>query len=177
MAAMFVAILSGCTRNGINATASYNPGYGPFDQNGNYVEAWADKPAKKHWWSKKTPTPKPTPTATPTRNNPMLIASNSPRLMSPPRVANSPIRRPASSPRSKPTPPPVVSTPSPKPIVRPKPTPTKPKPKPVVRHLVKKGDTLYSLGRHYGTSVSSIQHANGISGTNIRLGQTLKIPK
>ena len=177
MAAMFVAILSGCTRNGINATASYNPGYGPFDQNGNYVEAWADKPAKKHWWSKKTPTPKPTPTATPTRNNPMLIASNSPRQMSPPRVANSPIRRPASSPRSKPTPPPVVSTPSPKPIVRPKPTPTKPKPKPVVRHLVKKGDPLYSLGRHYGTSVSSIQHANGISGTNIRLGQTLKIPK
>jgi LysM repeat protein len=53
----------------------------------------------------------------------------------------------------------------------------RPKPKPIVRHLVKKGDTLYSLGRRYGTSVSSIQRANGISGTNIRLGQTLKIPK
>ena len=166
MAATFVAILSGCTGNGINATTSYNPGYGPFDQNGNYVEAWADKPAKKHWWSKKTPTPKPTPTATPTRNNPMLIASNPPRLVTLPRVATPPVRRPASSPRSRPTPPPVAYNP-----------PPKPKPKPIVRHLVKKGDTLYSLGRRYGTSVSSIQHANGISGTNIRLGQTLKIPK
>ena len=166
MAATFVAILSGCTGNGINATTSYNPGYGPFDQNGNYVEAWADKPAKKHWWSKKSPTPKPTPTATPTRNNPMLIASNPPRLVTLPRVATPPVRRPASSPRPRPTPPPVAYNP-----------PPKPKPKPIVRHLVKKGDTLYSLGRRYGTSVSSIQHANGISGTNIRLGQTLKIPK
>lgn len=151
LTATFVAFLSGCTSNGINATAPYNPGYGPFDQNGNYVEAWADKPAKKHWWSKKTPTPKPTPSATPPRSNPMLITSNSPRLVTPPRVATPPVRRPVSSPR--------------------------PKPKPIVRHLVKKGDTLYSLGRRYGTSVSSIQRANGISGTNIRLGQTLKIPK
>ena len=47
----------------------------------------------------------------------------------------------------------------------------------MAQHTVVEGDTLYSLGRRYGTSVSAIQRANGISGTNIRLGRSLKIPK
>ncbi len=57
-----------------------------------------------------------------------------------------------------------------------KPTPL-PAPKPAARHTVVKGDTLYSLGRRYGTSVGAIQRANGITGTLIRIGQTLKIPR
>ncbi|MCB1243324.1 MAG: LysM peptidoglycan-binding domain-containing protein [Akkermansiaceae bacterium] len=43
-------------------------------------------------------------------------------------------------------------------------------------HTVAKGDTLYSLSRRYGTSVSAIQGANGLTSSNIRIGQTLSIP-
>ncbi|HNQ43277.1 MAG TPA: LysM domain-containing protein, partial [Candidatus Cloacimonadota bacterium] len=32
-------------------------------------------------------------------------------------------------------------------------------------HIVKKGDTLYSLGRQYGVSVEHIQKLNGLSGS------------
>jgi len=46
-----------------------------------------------------------------------------------------------------------------------------------VRHTVKKGDTLSGLASRYGSSVSKIKAANRISGTVIRLGQTLTIPK
>lgn len=44
------------------------------------------------------------------------------------------------------------------------------------RYTVKKGDTLYSLARKNGTSVSKIKSANGMSSDLIRIGQTLKIP-
>lgn len=43
-------------------------------------------------------------------------------------------------------------------------------------HQVSASDTLWSLSRKYGTTVSAIQHANGLSDTTIRTGSTLKIP-
>ncbi len=43
-------------------------------------------------------------------------------------------------------------------------------------HKVKKGDTLGRLATKYGTTVAAIQAANGMKGTDIRIGQTLKIP-
>lgn len=45
-------------------------------------------------------------------------------------------------------------------------------------HKVKSGDTLAALARKYGVSVADIQAANGMKkgDTNIRIGQTLKIP-
>jgi len=46
-----------------------------------------------------------------------------------------------------------------------------------VRHTVKKGDSLSSLASKYGSSVSAIKEANGISGTMIRDGKTLVIPR
>lgn len=67
---------------------------------------------------------------------------------------------------------PIASTP-PKP--KPKPRP-KPKPK-SIRYTVKKGDTLYKISRKYGTSVGALQRANGISGSLIRPGQALKVPR
>jgi len=63
----------------------------------------------------------------------------------------------------------VVVKPTAKPIPKPKPK--------FVFHKVSRGDTLSGLSRRYGTSISRIKSANGISGTIIRLGQTLKIPK
>jgi len=41
---------------------------------------------------------------------------------------------------------------------------------------VAKGDTLYGLARKYGTTVTKIKSANGLSGDLIRTGQKLKIP-
>jgi len=51
----------GCSENG---TPSYNPDMGPFDEDGNYVEAWADNPPKrgsKKRTSKPAPRPEPKP--------------------------------------------------------------------------------------------------------------------
>lgn len=44
-------------------------------------------------------------------------------------------------------------------------------------HKVKKGDTLSSIARKYGTSVSQIQKWNRLRSTVIQIGQTLKIYK
>ena len=45
------------------------------------------------------------------------------------------------------------------------------------RHRVRKGDTLSTIARAYGTSVYAIQQSNGMGRrTMIRAGQTLKIP-
>lgn len=43
-------------------------------------------------------------------------------------------------------------------------------------HTVVAGDTLFSLSRRYGTTVSAIKSANGLTSDLIRLGQTLTIP-
>lgn len=43
-------------------------------------------------------------------------------------------------------------------------------------HVVKAGDTLSGIARRYGTSVSAIQRANGMRGSNLRVGERLKLP-
>lgn len=45
-------------------------------------------------------------------------------------------------------------------------------------HVVRPGDTLYSIAKHYGVTVEAIQAANpSIEGTNIPTGMTLVIPE
>ncbi len=44
-------------------------------------------------------------------------------------------------------------------------------------HKVKKGETLGEIAEKYGVGLSKLKKANGISGNNIQVGQTLKIPK
>jgi len=46
----------------------------------------------------------------------------------------------------------------------------------VREHRVATGETLSSIASRYGTTVSAIQEANGISGSVIRPGQRLRIP-
>ena len=45
------------------------------------------------------------------------------------------------------------------------------------KHVVKKGDTLYSISRRYNLSVKELQRMNGLKGTDIKIGQVLKIEK
>ena len=147
-----------------SSPSAYNPGYGPFDRNGNYVEAWADKPARQQKWA------------------PQLVVANTPRPKKVEKITavrpkeKKPVIKPlppvASVTESKPRPP-AALTPQPP---SPKPSTAATKPTPVIRHTVVKGDTLYSLSRRYGTSVGAIQRANGISGTLIRIGQRLRMP-
>ncbi|WP_193214568.1 LysM peptidoglycan-binding domain-containing protein [Luteolibacter marinus] len=154
-AALSVA-LTACT-NGGYSSAENPTGTGPFDSRGNYVEAWADNPSQ---WKQANSRPvdaepdkQPEPVQTPP-----LIAANTPQ-----KTATTPVINP------KPTP-----KPAPKP--KPKPAPVKVKPK-VVRHTVKKGDSLYAIAKRYGTTVGKIQSANRLKGTIIRPGQSLVIPR
>lgn len=43
-------------------------------------------------------------------------------------------------------------------------------------HKVSSGDTLFSLASRYKTSVPEIKRVNGLTGDNIRSGQSLRIP-
>ena len=52
------------------------------------------------------------------------------------------------------------------------PAPSDPGP---VYHTVRRGDTLYSIARRYGTSVPALQRLNGLRTTDIRIGQRLRV--
>lgn len=133
---------------GVFSTAENPTGTGPFDSRGNYVEAWADSPSK--WNGRSVPKPS-------TEKKPAQVATTT----TAPVIAAKPTTT-VSNPKPKP-----------KPVYKPKP---KPKPKSTV-HTVRKGDTLYGLAKRYGTSVGAIQRSNGISGSTIRIGQKVKIPR
>jgi LysM repeat protein len=130
---------------------------GPFNSRGDYVEDWVDQPDK--WYRPTVPGTGGGSATKPTTQ----IASNT---LPEPHI-------------------PLLETQSPPPIVRTSPTNVKPTPKPkpkpkpptVVRHTVKRGDTLSSIAKRYKTTVSKIQQSNGIRGTVIRVGQSLKIPR
>jgi len=71
--------------------------------------------------------------------------------------------------------PPTVTPTTPAPTATPGPTPT-PSPNQCV-YVVKPGDTLYSIARRFGTTVSAIAQANNITNVNqIFVGQKLVIP-
>ncbi|MFC7339015.1 LysM peptidoglycan-binding domain-containing protein [Haloferula chungangensis] len=145
-----VAIALGFSACSNSVNMADNPtGTGPFDSRGNYVEEWADNPSK--WNGRSVPTPS------------TQVASNDTK----PAVQSSTTTvTTVSNPKPKP---------KPAPVAKPKP---KPQPKPSsVYHTVRRGDTLYGLAKRYGTSVSVIQRANGISGSTIRVGQRIKIPR
>jgi len=145
-------LFASCNQGGI--AGNHPTGTGPFDARGNYIEEWADNPSK--WNGRSVPDSAP------------QLVSNTPAEVAQPQP------RPAAQPTTQ-----VIRqttpTPRPAPVVKPKP---KPKPQPsVIYYSVRKGDTLYALAKRYGTTVGKIQQANGISGSNIQIGQRLKIPR
>lgn len=50
------------------------------------------------------------------------------------------------------------------------------KPSRQVRHVIERGDTLSQIAERYNVSLASIRAANKLSGSRIRVGQTLQIP-
>jgi hypothetical protein len=44
------------------------------------------------------------------------------------------------------------------------------------RYTVRPGDSLWSIARLYGTSVENLRVLNGLSGTTVRSGQSLRVP-
>lgn len=167
---------------------AYQVNHGPFDENGNYVEAWADNPPKRRYV-----TPQQLQREDLMKNGVQGLASNlqkqfnrkKPQAQQAVQYQPQPAQyQPQLVANYQPTPPEPEEIPEPKVVAKPKPKPQvakatpKPKPKPTsVTHTVRKGDTLYALSRKYGATVSAIQKANRISGSNIRIGQKLSIPR
>jgi LysM repeat protein len=178
----FVLVLSSCGNSGDGGTQQ--AGTGPFDRTGRYIEEWADNPSK---WRKGSSSPSPHELKTdevpeiakneqpPQNSNPLLTSSGStlskPTNKPVPAISQTQVTsKPKSTVRE--SEPAVVKTkPKSKPVVK-----AKPKPK-STRYVVKSGDSLSAIASRTGSSVSAIKSANGISGTLIRPGQSLIIPK
>lgn len=170
-----------------NATAGNDPlGTGPFDANGNYIEALADDPTKWRRPGTRGSAPADIPAIAkneqpPANANPLVPKTeSSPRPTTRPVEQSKPVVVANTKPRETSRPTTVAKNTTPR--TKPKSTPVKVKPKvkpkpKTTRYLVKKGDNLSTIASRNGSSVSAIQKANGISGTLIRPGQSLVIPK
>ena len=163
-----------CSNMGDVASSDHPTGTGPFDANGNYREEWADDPSK---WRR--PGQASSDDAAVVAKNEQPPADSTPLASSAPtrskpetksvKVAVSKTQEPERAKKTSP----ASETPKPSVVIK-----TKPKPKAAsTRYTVKKGDTLSGIASRHGTSVSAIKSANRISGTMIRDGQKLVIPK
>ena len=156
-----------------------NSGVGPFDSRGNYVEAWADDQSKGRNWRASRVVGEPQIAAADPSPPPPVVASHITPASKPSShgtrtKATAPVGGRATPPKKSR----VASQPKSSPKSKSKAAvKTKPKHRSPIRHTIKKGDTLYALSRKYKTSVSSIQRANGLKGTNLRIGRTLLIPR
>jgi membrane-bound lytic murein transglycosylase D len=46
----------------------------------------------------------------------------------------------------------------------------------VARHRIRRGDTLSGIAQRYGVTVAALQQANGLRGSTVQAGRTLRIP-
>ena len=128
-------------------------------------------------------TPSPTPTSTASSPAPEPTPTQSPQTptptFTPTPTASTPTPMPTSTPSSLTLTPGPTSTPSSlTPTATPTPTPT---PSPTwsceVTHVVQRGETVSSIARYYGTTVSVIVAANGLVDPDfVWVGQRLVIP-
>ena len=191
---VFTLLVSSCGNSGRGSSGTQLAGTGPFDNNGRYVEEWADNPSK---WRK--PGSAPSPHELKSDQLPQIAKNEQPPQNSIPLSPTS-VSKPApvisqtvvttksqsrasksqstvaksqsTVAKSKPV---VVKAKS-KPVVVKAKAKVKPKPK-STRYVVKNGDSLSAIASRTGASVSAIKSANGISGNLIRPGQSLTIPK
>jgi LysM repeat protein len=174
VACAFLLILPSC-ETGVNQPGA-SSATGPFDSNGNYREEWADNPSK---WRKSSSAPSPHELRSDVI--PEIAKSEQPPESANPLPPKSTSSSTTPSTKTKPI---VVASRSSSAVRSSTSKTTKPKTttasKPVsksTRYIVKSGDSLSAIASRYGASISGIQRANGISGTMIRPGQALTIPK
>lgn len=141
-------------------TKGYQPHHGPFDKNGNYVEAWADNPPRRIYVD---------PADLKDGKKEQVAYAPEPVAEEPVIAYTPPVRQSTSNTTYKPKK--KKTTPKKKAVK------VKPKRKPPIIHTVKKGDTLYGLARRYKSSVETIMSANNLKSTTIRIGQKVKIPR
>jgi LysM repeat protein len=193
-----VSLMAGlCLLNGCRVPGKQSPNVGPFDSRGNYVEAWADDPSK---WRPYTPRdvdgdlPRIAKNEQPPENSVPLATTKA----SPARTTAAPSRgapdatrevaRTSATPKAAAARTAATSASKSKPdrertaasATKFKVSVAKAKPKAKsasTRHTIKKGDSLSSIAAKYGTSVSALKNANGLSGTMIRDGKSLVIPR
>jgi LysM repeat protein len=99
----------------------------------------------------------------------LLAATATVPATSTPRLTSTPAPTPTLIATPTPTPAP---TPTPEPTPQPTPAPT---PAFTVYRVVS-GDTLTRIAAQYGTTIRAIMDFNNLSGTNLRVGQQLRIP-
>jgi len=158
LAAPLFALLASCA-NTQNPTAEEDYGVGPFDAHGNYREDWADDPSKWRRPGKKT--------RSLADEAPLYAENDSPPADATPFQASTPAYKPKTTAST------VKKTTTRKPS---RTAFAKPKSR-VTTHVVKKGDTLDAIAKRNGSSVAAIRKANKISGSMIRPGQKLVVPK
>ncbi len=176
--------LASCGNSSGPSLAGNQPvGTGPFDSRGNYVDDWADNPAK---WRQDTTRPSritttPEPVMPVIDDLPVIASVDQPppdampltvSVSTPPRIPSRPATQTVQA-KPKPKPAATAAKPAAKPVAK-KPAPKKPA---ASQHMVKKGDTLYGIARRYNTTVANIQRANKISGSIIHPGKSLTIPR
>ena len=174
LSGIFALLLSACSNVGDVASSDHPTGTGPFDSAGNYREEWADDPSK--WRRPGKPEPRASDDAPviakneqPPADSLPIASSSSTRSKPETKSVKVTVAKSQESDRAKKTS--AV-------VQQPKPTVAKPKPKVAsTRYTIKKGDTLSTIAARNGTSVAALKKANGISGTLIREGQKLTIPK
>jgi LysM repeat protein len=201
-------LLPSCGTKGTPTAGGKHPrGTGPYDSDGNYVEAWADNPSK---WGKPRSSPvfdddtpmiaaneQPPDDAIPLSSGGTTLVNNTTRSS---REVNVTTRtRESAATAGRNTDRRVASTPKPstRATADARKTPSKAlasntkKPKPTersagksksktpapTRYVIKKGDSLSAIAARNKTTVTALQRANGIKGTLIHPGKTLIIPR
>jgi len=180
---VLVMALASCTNFGGGpgmGSGFQQAGTGPFDENGNYVEAWADNPSK---WRKSGGARSPHELGT--DEIPRIAKSEQPPQNSIPLYPSTLISRSKSTgvkPKVE-----LAKAAAAKTSVKsatkttgktttakasPAKSPTK-----STRYVIKQGDSLSSIASRMGCSVAALKSANGISGTAIRAGRSLTIPR
>ena len=181
---VLVMALASCTNfgggPGFGTTGFQQAGTGPFDENGNYVEAWADNPSK---WRKSGGARSPHELGTdeipriakseqPPQNSiplyPSTLISRSKSTGVKPKVELAKAAAAKSSVKS--------ATKTTGKTTTAKASPAK-SPTKSTRYVIKQGDSLSSIASRMGCSVAALKSANGISGTAIRAGRSLTIPR
>jgi LysM repeat protein len=134
----------------------------PFDDGGNYVDAWAKEGSSRYRATTDTDT-EDRPVRQTVRTTKGDASKPKPAKVTPP-----PTKKPTPPKKTTPTAKPSKST---KPVAKPAP----PKPK-SMSITVKSGDTLFSLAKRYNTTVPAIKSANGLSSDVLKDGRKLTIP-